>query len=287
MLICTIILLGGLGGYRYSNPYKPNFYKVIGNDPSDNLVLLRRSCSRLMQEMREQATDSEEEELALPQEQEDACETFKKRMRVQYYNTSGPEYLRCKTCLNDWDYFLHTQVGFVVTWIISAFLITMIISNTSTRMSSILIPVLIAMPCLLIFQLSLYFFTGPISYESFVNFELIRISVEVFWASYGLLVIYCAFVGGDYRTDREIMINISKLNDMFYHHTICLLTPHQVPFESESLRKKFKEPLKKAHAFYAAMEKNPQIFKAYLHGFMRTTEVKSGALRSLHIPDLE
>lgn len=252
IIFCTLILFFVLFAYRFTHPIEPNYYSVIGGNPDMSRSKLYKLCQKLK---------TQDEELTT--QQEFACETFEKRLFKNYYDHFGPDYRKCKTCRNDKNYFLRTQIGFLVSWAVTSSCLLFPITTSSRKMKRLQIPLLILIFVFIVLQLALFLVLDLVSFEQYVNFELAYLSADVFWAIFWTLTIFTTFTGGDFRTNKDILVNVARMLEIEKFMIFSALLPQQIPYQDEKQRERLAEKLKEKDGFCNKLYPKIQNLKAY------------------------
>jgi len=257
MLILVIITIVGYGAFRYTHPYPPNFYKLLGGSPAmPSSKPLKRICHQL-------------NENSMTSEQEHACYTFERRVRRKLYDRIGPDYLKCETCSDEWSYFVNTHLGYML-WVALYIPFVLAIIYSSNKMSALALPLYVLAFFVALGQFLLFTILEPIHLYGFVNFEIAYFLLDMLCLTSIIFIIHRHFSGGDHRTNHDIIININKLNRKIDTLSILLLLPEKTTFMTQGASSKQSnssrsELYKGQDRFISRLYQGDHLAQAYLY----------------------
>eukprot|EP00494_Astrolonche_serrata_P005481 UN05497 len=87
----------------------------------------------------------------------------------------------------------------------------------------------------------MFFLMEPMHIADYLNFEIEQMSIDIFWFLFGSSIIIRYFWGGDFRTNKDILSNVLKLDDAILHLTVNLVLAQQSPYQDRVLRKRMEK----------------------------------------------
>jgi len=274
--IFTGVLLAIVVGFRYQYPLQRNYFEVLDIKYTTRPAAVKWKCNKIEEKTLEEMR---------------ACETLEKRTRRRFYELYGPGYEMCETCSEDWDYFLSSQSGFMLKWMFIALALIVPI-GTQKKLECLRIRLSSLVIVFAILTLGIYFSDVPFWMEHpfgdygsvLLAYQLNQLLVDIFWFLYGTWCIVVYFWGGDHRSNRDIMLNIQRCENIYRLLLNEVMVTHMVPYEDFYFRKKKADDIKGKHKFHQFMYQKIERVQAYFDATLKTFDVKKD-LRPLNPND--
>jgi len=274
--IFTGVLLAVLVGFRYQYPLQRNYFEVLNINHNTRPAGVKWKCNKIEEKTLEQIR---------------ACETLEKRTRRRFYELYGPGYEMCETCSDDGDYFLSSQSGFMLKWMFVALALIVPI-GTQKKLECLRIRLSSLVVVFAILTLGIYFSDDPITMDYpfgdsrgiLLSFQINQLLVDVFWFLYGSWCIVVYFWGGDHRSNRDIMLNIQRCENIYRLLLNEVMVTHMIPYEDFYSRKKKADDIKGKHKFHQFMYQKIERVQAYFAATLKTFDLKKD-LRPLNPND--
>jgi len=269
-------LLAVLVGFRYQYPLQRNYFEVLNISYNTRPAGVKWKCNKIEEKTLEQIR---------------ACETLEKRTRRRFYELYGPGYEMCETCSDDWDYFLSSQSGFMFKWMFVALALIVPI-GTQKKLECLRIRLSSLVVVFSILALGIYFSDDPNTMDYpfgdsrgiLLSFQINQLLVDVFWFLYGSWCILVYFWGGDHRSNRDIMLNIQRCENIYSWLLNEVVATHMIPYEDFYSRKRKADDIKGKHTFHQFMYQKIERVQAYFAATLKIFDQKKD-LRPLNLND--